>query len=88
MVRMKDSHEILRTFYMINSLYVESPYEVNAPAEFWGISGEDGRLQVVICYNNDVGDFWEKIDSPAYKLKPSAEALRLGINFVLYAMTH
>jgi hypothetical protein len=48
MVRMKDSHEILRTFYMINSLYVESPYEVNAPAEFWVISGEDGRLKVVI----------------------------------------
>jgi hypothetical protein len=43
---------------------------------------------VMICFNNDVGDFWEKVDEPIYKLRPSAEALRLGINFVLYAMTH
>jgi hypothetical protein len=85
---LKGDHTILRTFYTIDSLQVESPYEVNAPAEFWGITGDDGTLLVMICFNNDVGDFWEKIDQPVYKLKPSAEALRLGINFVLYAMTH
>ena len=44
--------------------------------------------KVIICFNNDVGDFWEYIDSPHYKLRPTAEALRLGVNFVLYAMTH
>src|SRR5688572_4257562 len=85
---LKGDHPILRTFYSIDSLHVESPYDVNAPAEFWGISDDDGTLQVIICFNNDVGDFWEKIDEPAYKLRPSAEALRLGVNFVLYAMTH
>jgi len=85
---LKGDHTILRTFYTIDGLYVESPYDVNAPAEFWGIVGDEGTLQVMICFNNDVGDFWEKIDEPVYKLRPSAEALRLGINFVLYAMTH
>jgi hypothetical protein len=35
-----------------------------------------------------VGDYWEFIDEPRYAVKPSAEALKLGINFVLYAMTH
>ena len=87
-VHLKGDHNILRTFYTIDALYIESPYEVGAPAEFWGVIGDDGELDVIICYNNDVGDYWEKIDQPAYKLKPSAEALRLGINFVLYAMTH
>ena len=61
---------------------------MGAPAEFWGIFGEKGDLQVIVCFNNDVGDYWEKIDQPTYKLRPSAEALRLGVNFVLYAMTH
>jgi hypothetical protein len=28
------------------------------------------------------------IDEPAYAVRPSAEALKLGINFVIYAMTH
>jgi hypothetical protein len=35
-----------------------------------------------------IGDFWEWIDQPQYALKPSAEGLKLGINFVVYAMTH
>ena len=88
MVHLKGDHNILRTYYTIDSLYVESPYDVGEPAEFWGISDDDGTLNVIICFNNDVGDFWEYIDEPHYKLKPTAEALRLGINFVLYAMTH
>jgi hypothetical protein len=88
LVRMKGDHPILRTFYQIEALHIESPYNVGAPAEFWGIFGEKGDLQVIVCFNNDVGDYWEKIDQPTYKLRPSAEALRLGVNFVLYAMTH
>jgi hypothetical protein len=43
---------------------------------------------MVICYANDVGDYWEFIDSPVYKLRPSAEALKLGVNIALYSMTH
>jgi hypothetical protein len=67
---------------------VESPYDVGGKAEFFGVNDENGRLAVIICHNNDIGDYWEKIDQPTYAVRPSAEALRLGINFVLYAMTH
>jgi hypothetical protein len=88
MVRLEDGHKVLHSFYDINSIYVESPYEVGGPAIFYGIKNDEGELSVIICFNNDIGDFWEWIDQPQYALKPSAEALRLGINFVLYAMTH
>lgn len=43
---------------------------------------------MIICYNNDLANFWDWIDQPRYPLKPSVEAFRLGINFVVYAMTH
>ena len=88
MFRMDDKHRILHTYYDIDSLYVESPYDVGADAVFYGINNDKGDLAVIIAYDNDIGDFWELIDQPAYKLKPSAEALKMGINFVLYAMTH
>jgi hypothetical protein len=83
-----DAHPMLHTFYDIDNLYVESPYAVGGAAVFYGIDDALGNLAVVICYNNDVGDFWEHIDNHRYALKPSTEALRLGINIVLYAMTH
>ncbi len=85
---MTNVHPLLHTFYDIDGLYIESPYNVGAPAVFYGINDEFGNLSVFICYNNDVGDFWEHIDDPWYRLEPSTEALRLGINIVLYAMTH
>jgi hypothetical protein len=31
---------------------------------------------------------YDKGDQPQYALKPYAEGLKLGINFVVYAMTH
>jgi hypothetical protein len=88
MVRLDDTHRILHTYYDINTIYVESPYEVGGRAAFYGINDDKGDLSVIICFNNDIGDFWEWIDQPQYALKPSAEGLKLGINFVVYAMTH
>ena len=88
MFKVKDTHAILHTYYDIDSLYVESPYAVGAPAVFYGINDAKGDLAVLICFNNDVGDYWEWIDEPMYAVRPSAEALKLGINFILYAMTH
>ncbi len=88
MVPLTDEHKILHSYYDIDSLYVESPYQVGGQAQFFGINNASGDLSVIICFNNDIGDFWEWVDEPMYPLKPSAEALRLGVNFILYAMTH
>jgi hypothetical protein len=88
LIPLTSDHHILHNFYDVNMEYVESPYDVGDKAVFYGIYNDKGDLSVVICFNNDIGDFWEWIDRPQYALKPSAEGLKLGINFVLYSMTH
>jgi hypothetical protein len=47
-----------------------------------------GRMMVAICFNMDVGDGWEFADDPDYPERFSSEAIRLGTNYVVYAMTH
>ena len=47
-----------------------------------------GRLMVAICYNMDLGDSWEHADNPQYPQKFSALGIRIGVNYVAYAMTH
>ena len=84
---LKEDHAMLNTFYKIDSLQTEHPM-TRVKSIFYGYPDEKGRLAMVICYNNDVGDYWEFIDQPYYAVKPSAEALKLGINFVMYSMTH
>jgi hypothetical protein len=48
----------------------------------------NGRIQVIICFNMDLGDAWEWADAPEYPEKYASLALRIGVNSVLYAMTH
>ena len=54
----------------------------------FGISDDDGRLMVIITYNSDLGDAWEWMDQPCYPEKYSGQAYRMGINFMVYAMSH
>ena len=81
------NHELLRISYVIDDLNMEHPMS-RAKSFFYGFDDSKGRLAMVICYANDVGDYWEFIDEPRYQLKPSAEALKLGVNIALYSMTH
>jgi hypothetical protein len=87
MFLMDDNHELMKTFYDIDSLQTVHPMS-GVKSIFYGYPDEKNGLAMIVCYANDVGDFWEFIDEPLYPVKPSAEALKLGINFVMYAMTH
>jgi hypothetical protein len=49
---------------------------------------DQGRVQVAICHNMDLGDAWEWADDPRYPEPFTALAYRIGINYVVYAMTH
>ena len=52
------------------------------------IRDSHGRMMVAICFNMDVGDGWEFADVPDYPEKYASEAIRLGLNYVVYAMSH
>jgi hypothetical protein len=49
---------------------------------------DDKRVKVVITYNSDLGDAWEHMDEPCYPELYSGQAYRMGINFIVYAMSH
>ncbi len=51
---------------------------------------QDGqrRIVAIMIPNSDLGDSWEYADQPSYPEKYSRLGLRLGINAVVYAMTH
>ena len=53
-----------------------------------GIHDEKGRLMVIINWNTDLGDAWEWADNPYYPLKYSTYAYEMGVNFIVYAMSH
>jgi hypothetical protein len=47
-----------------------------------------GHIVVVIGFNMDIGDGWEFADDPNYPEMYSSEAIRTGISYAIYALTH
>ncbi len=63
--------------------------ENGAGASARGIADRHGRLMVVMLHNTDLPDGWEReAEDPEYFFSFSPDAYAVGINVVLYAMTH
>jgi len=89
-VRLDFSHPIFHSFFEIDSLDLRHPYQP-VYAEFWGIFEDNDpnkRLLVIANYNADIGDYWEYSDTGWLPIPLSNEAYKLGINYIVYAMTH
>ncbi len=52
------------------------------------IRDDKGRVMVAISYNSDIGDAWEWADDPHYPAKFADQSIRLGVNYIIYAMSH
>jgi Domain of unknown function (DUF4159) len=52
------------------------------------ILDDKGRIMVAICHNMDLGDAWEWADHPRYPEKFASLAYRVGVNYIIYSMTH
>jgi len=61
---------------------------VGTAAHWMGVYDDKNRLMVMISFNSDIGDAWEWADGPQYPEKMAGEAIRIGVNYVVYAMTH
>jgi hypothetical protein len=65
------------------------PYRADGDTPHWrGILDDNGRLMVVIAFNNDLGDGWQWSDDPSYPLDDANLSIKFGVNIVVYAMTH
>ena len=53
-----------------------------------GMYDDEGRLQVIINFNTDLGDAWEWAENPSYPLEYSTYAYEMGANMIVYAMSH
>ena len=97
-VDIPDDDPIFHTIYdieeryqvpVVGYIYTGRTYEQDGYKPEWkGIYDDDGRLMVAICHNMDLGDAWEWADEPRYPEKFASLAYRLGINYIIYAMSH
>jgi len=64
-------------------------YRADGAIAHWRVIRDDvGRVMVAMAFNSDLGDSWQLADEPRYPEKYSALGIRIGVNYVVYAMSH
>jgi hypothetical protein len=94
------THPIFHSFFDIDEI-IQTPNEGQGcfggrtweqpddiKPRIYGITDDTGRLMVVVTYNTDLGDAWEFMDLDCYPEKYSGYAVRVALNFMIYAMSH
>lgn len=91
-----DNDPIFHTVYdldkriqMPGAAHLRLGYKSDGRVPHWrGIYDDKGRVMIAISFNSDVGDAWEWADSDRYPEQFSGMAIRLGVNYVVYSMSH
>jgi APA family basic amino acid/polyamine antiporter len=90
-VEMDTSHPIFHTFFEIETLdHFPQAYN-SGPAIFRGLYEDNDphkRLQMIINYNTDISQFWEWSGRGLRPIDQTNEAYKLGVNYLVYGITH
>ena len=90
-VDLQPSDQIFHSFFEIDSFsIVPQSYDQGRPI-FRGIfenNDRTKRLMAIINYNTDISDFWEFSATGFRPIEESNEAYKIGVNYIIYGMTH
>jgi len=79
------------SFFRIDGNDLVQPGIYGPPVQYLGLFENNDpkkRLMVIANYNNDVGDAWQWSDQGFLPIDLTNEAYKLGVNYVMYALTH
>ena len=79
------------SFFRIDENDLVQPGIYGPPVQYLGLFEDNDpkkRLMVIANYNNDVGDAWQWSGQGFIPIDITNEAYKLGVNYVMYALTH
>lgn len=88
LVQLDANHPIWTIFFDIDPDAAPStkPYFFPDEDVYYAMHDDNGRIMVVVCYNQDIGDGWEWPNRNASE--ESSVSFQMAINFIVWALTH
>jgi hypothetical protein len=89
-VELELAHPLFHSFFDIETLEFKQYYDRAKPYFMGAFLDNDPnkRLLFIANYNNDVGEYWEFSDTGWTPIDLSNEAYKLGVNYLVYGLTH
>jgi hypothetical protein len=88
---MEASHPIFHTFFEIDDLDIVPQAYIAGRPVFRGVYEDNDpakRLQMIVNYNTDISQFWEWSGTGLRPISDTNEAYKLGVNYLIYGLTH
>jgi hypothetical protein len=85
---MAATNPVFDAHFSLRDLDRMSPYVPGGHITYYSLDDAEGRLAIAAGHNNDLANFWDWYDEARMPLEPAADAFRLGVNFVVWSMTH
>jgi hypothetical protein len=90
-IQLDASFAVFHSFFEIDSLdIIPQSYDRGRPVLFGLFEDNDPkkRMMAVVNYSTDISDFWEFSATGFRPINESNEAYKLGVNYIIYGMTH
>jgi hypothetical protein len=84
------SNPVFHSFFEVNEGTIPNAYDAGRPMIRGLFEDNDPskRLMAVANYNSDISQFWQFSATGFRPVSESNEAYKLGVNYVIYGMTH
>jgi len=90
-VELEPTHPVFDSFFRVDPRGLHHPYFQGAASQIFGVFEDNDpkkRLLAVVNYNLDLSEYWEWSDTGFIPIDLSNEAYKLGVDYVIYGMTH
>ena len=90
-VDLEPSHPIFHSFFEIQSLAISRRPTTPGRPIFRGLYEDNDpkkRLLMVVNYNTDISQYWEWSGRGLRPFDETNEAYKLGVNYIIYGLTH
>jgi len=88
---MSATHPLFHAFFELDNLdIIPQAYNYGKPI-FRGVYEDNDpqkRLQMIVNYNTDISQFWEWSGTGLRPIDQTNEAYKLGVNYIVYGLTH
>ena len=86
----RHDHEVFQSFFLVEDIYVPHPL-VRVTPKYYAMfedNNPERRLLALVNYNADLAEYWEYAGTGFFPVDLTNEAYKLGVNYMIYGLTH
>ena len=84
-------HPIFNTFFRMKTIDFPHPMMPRLRARYFGIFEDNDpskRMLALINHNSDIAEYWEWSAEGMFPVDITSDAYKLGVNYIVYGMSH